>query len=669
MADPTKYLPGYSYSDWQAINPKKPLPADEVDNDFANVSRSINETIDGLKNIRRSDGKLKNGIVGPDALSPTLSLGFTLRGPWAEGQTYEAGDGVVKDSGFYAARVSHLSTLANAPPSSNWNFLFSVDDIAVAGALAMTRTPFVGDGTTKDFTLATAPVSRLNLLVSVGGVIQSVDDYSVNGNVVSFVTAPPDDYAIEIRVFATTTDLVTPVDGSVTFAKLDLSLQTAIGKANTALQIADVVQGSGVGVKIDPASSQRIIVSASRFDPLTYSGANIREKINNAITAAKAAGGGTVVLPDGQIDLDGGIVHKSFVELLGKSATVLKMKNGISGHVLAGENADTLFASPTFNPADGANQCTLRNLKIDGNRANVPGGGAGIKIWGWQLHFENVQVANAKGNAIMTSWTDAGVPMEPTFSRVKIDTCGANGWVFTGPHDAHFDDVTIVDAGQDAHNTFAGFYNAAGGNGRFYNLHIWHRATSTNRCAVACDSFGANEYIASHFEGCVQQIKHSGNNDRLVGCFIYAPFGADDNALVTFANNDNQHVGCVYRGGTAPQNPNTFAVAFTNLAAGNMISAGRFLGFTSRAVFNFISSGGNFIEATGYAGAGAVNPIAGTPHAQDFIDYTQGGTTPYRIWKPPTLAQYANDAAAGSGGVMSGGLYVNSTTKALSVKV
>jgi hypothetical protein len=69
MADPTPYTPGYDYSDFEASNPTLPKPGAQLDNDFANIATSIDETIDALKNVRRSDGQLKNGIVTVDSLS------------------------------------------------------------------------------------------------------------------------------------------------------------------------------------------------------------------------------------------------------------------------------------------------------------------------------------------------------------------------------------------------------------------------------------------------------------------------------------------------------------------------------------------------------------------------------------------------------------------------
>jgi hypothetical protein len=72
MADPTKYVPGYSYTGFQGSQPTVPLPAPEVDNDFAEIAASIDEIVDAIKDVRRSDGALKNGIVTADALAATL---------------------------------------------------------------------------------------------------------------------------------------------------------------------------------------------------------------------------------------------------------------------------------------------------------------------------------------------------------------------------------------------------------------------------------------------------------------------------------------------------------------------------------------------------------------------------------------------------------------------
>ena len=56
MADPTKYSKGDSFEGYQANNPSKPLPAPRLDDELENIATSIDETIDALKDVRRSDG-------------------------------------------------------------------------------------------------------------------------------------------------------------------------------------------------------------------------------------------------------------------------------------------------------------------------------------------------------------------------------------------------------------------------------------------------------------------------------------------------------------------------------------------------------------------------------------------------------------------------------------
>ncbi|TBB25196.1 hypothetical protein ELH51_27330 [Rhizobium ruizarguesonis] len=136
MANPNPYTPSYSFSGWQTSNPAKPLPAPQVDNEFANISTSLNAAITGLTDVRRSDGQLKNGIVTVESLSPSLNIGFTLRGAWASGQHYLAADGVVYNSNFYRALVTHDATNANRPDLSptTWQLLFSI--AAISGAMS-----------------------------------------------------------------------------------------------------------------------------------------------------------------------------------------------------------------------------------------------------------------------------------------------------------------------------------------------------------------------------------------------------------------------------------------------------------------------------------------------------------------------------------------------------
>lgn len=68
MADPTKFTPGYDYSGFEASQPNKPKPGARLDTDFANIATSVDEIVEAVKDVRRSDGALKNGIVTYESL-------------------------------------------------------------------------------------------------------------------------------------------------------------------------------------------------------------------------------------------------------------------------------------------------------------------------------------------------------------------------------------------------------------------------------------------------------------------------------------------------------------------------------------------------------------------------------------------------------------------------
>lgn len=239
MSDPTKYFPSYNFTGYQTINPTAPLPAPQVDTQFNNISTALSQTIDGLMDIRRSDGKLKNGIVGPDAISPALNIGFTQGGQWAAGVNYQAGDGIVYATKFYTCRVSHLSTNANRPDldSATWAYLFQVSDLVVSGALSFQTVTYVGDGTTKTFALPIAPASVNNLWAKVGTTVQSVSAYTVSGTSVTLTVAPGIGVPVEFRVLATIA--VAELEAAVYTAR-----DTAVTKAGEASASATAAAGS-----------------------------------------------------------------------------------------------------------------------------------------------------------------------------------------------------------------------------------------------------------------------------------------------------------------------------------------------------------------------------------------------------------------------------------------
>lgn len=129
MADPTKYVPTFSFSGYQASNPSKPLPGPSVDNEFANVAASIGQTVDAIEDIRRADGKLQNGIVTTDSLSSDIVFAENPPEQWAPGQTYVPPQIVAYGNSFYRCLIAHTSTTFSADlAASRWEEVIRMQD-------------------------------------------------------------------------------------------------------------------------------------------------------------------------------------------------------------------------------------------------------------------------------------------------------------------------------------------------------------------------------------------------------------------------------------------------------------------------------------------------------------------------------------------------------------
>jgi hypothetical protein len=149
MADPTPFTPGYSFTDWQTSNPTKPLPGNKVDQDMANIETSIDEIVDAIKDVRRSDGKLKNGIVTVDSLDPTVAAGVGA-GALASAEAAAASADAAGDSAD-AAASSAVASAASATAASGYASTALTyrnaasgfaDDSAAAATLSQTARDF-----------------------------------------------------------------------------------------------------------------------------------------------------------------------------------------------------------------------------------------------------------------------------------------------------------------------------------------------------------------------------------------------------------------------------------------------------------------------------------------------------------------------------------------------
>jgi hypothetical protein len=144
----------------------------------------------------------------------------------------------------------------------------------------------------------------------------------------------------------------------------------------------------------------------------------------------------------------------------------------------AGANSDV--ATTAGYGTTGAGTFAIRELAIDGNKAQNPTGGCGLKLDGYSYVIDNVDIGNTHGDAFYTQMSANPTDMEAFIRNLKVHDSDAAGFHFTGPHDSHISNLVA-------------YQNATKG--------IW----ITSTCQInTCHSWGNNQTHGFYIEaGCV----------------------------------------------------------------------------------------------------------------------------------------------------------------------
>lgn len=140
MAQPIPYVRGFSFTDFQTVNPVTPLPGDQVDTELNAIQQTLGQLCANIALIQRDDGQLANLSVGAEQLKTSLSFGINSATNWQSGVNYGLRDGVWINNKLYTCVVAHTSTVfATNLASGYWQLILDFD-VYVAAAAASAST-------------------------------------------------------------------------------------------------------------------------------------------------------------------------------------------------------------------------------------------------------------------------------------------------------------------------------------------------------------------------------------------------------------------------------------------------------------------------------------------------------------------------------------------------
>jgi hypothetical protein len=190
--------------------------------------------------------------------------------------------------------------------------------------------------------------------------------------------------------------------------------------------------------------------------------------LNAAISAANTAGGGTVRLQPGTYWVNAPVTLLSTVTVRGAGveATIVKLASGANTDVVQGLNFTTLTLTGASSwAASGIWDAGLVDLTVDGNRANQSSASWGIRIYGYDWIFQNLDIRNCYTDGIWTEWgalsSDApstSNASECAADNVKVHHNGRHGWMFLGPSDSRLNAILAFKNNQSAGAAGIGFW-------------------------------------------------------------------------------------------------------------------------------------------------------------------------------------------------------------------
>jgi len=291
MAQPTPYTRQFDFSDFQTVNPARPLPGSELDAELDRVKLTSDQTLANLAKIQRDDGRLNNQSVTPESLSAaTLALiaqgEYNPRGFWAAATAYAVGDLVEFNAATFLALVAHTSDTQFTTDQTAGRWLLIANGALQGGGQAIDL--LEGDGTETVFNLSFTYNGDEAATVFVGGVAQiPSQDFTIVGDTLTFVSAPPAPVVPgrkNVMVRGTGVEAQLAADAALTQANNAANSATAAQNSATAAS-----NSAGAALASENAASASEAASATSEGNAATSASNAATSATNASNSAAAA--------------------------------------------------------------------------------------------------------------------------------------------------------------------------------------------------------------------------------------------------------------------------------------------------------------------------------------------------------------------------------------------
>ena len=223
----------------------------------------------------------------------------------------------------------------------------------------------------------------------------------------------------------------------------------ALYKIRTILN-SDVVNESSLIALHDQTLVAELIVgeniNVKQFGAYGDDTHNDTTPIQNAIDYAKDNTQKTVFIPNGTYLCN--IIVYPDIEIIGEINSTLKSVEESNADVIKSYDFDEMTGTTGAIPVNkGLYNFKLSNITIDGNLSNNTNG-YGIKLFGRNLRFNNINVKNCCDGGIYTEFGTHNPPttndasfksdlLESVFEKIKVFNCLGDGWTYKGPHDSH----------------------------------------------------------------------------------------------------------------------------------------------------------------------------------------------------------------------------------------